>query len=613
MVGRLALLRTLGWAPRGLVVGVVVLNLCLAVLPAAMAVAAGQVVASVPVGGAALAVSLVVLALVLTGDGILYHALDLADTQAARWIDGRVRREVRTALGSLRRIDPAERPDVLDDVALATSTGGARGFEQSIGSGAGGQLVVWFRILGALLTAAVLVPLAWWLAVVLLGLTYLARREQQRRWASLAEGAGRDTAARRRTDYWTDLASGADAAKELRVFGLGSWLVDRRRGEALGYLQNRWRERTAVMRQQWVAFVVLLAGALLSLGVPAWAAAQGRIGADEIVRYVLAGFALLSMSFVWQANAIEQAHVCLAALERVRAAVRLQATDAATADAPTSDGSIRFEEVSFAYGDGPPVLHDIHVRLGPGEVVAVVGRNGAGKTTLVKLLAGLHAPTTGTVRLPVPEAAWRGQVAVLFQDFVRYPMTLAENVMLGASDQPDPDGVRRALRLAVADDLVETLPYGLDTVLSKEFDARRGPVRRAVAEGRAGPGRLRRSARPPAAHHGRADRAPGRVGGGRVSRPGGAGAVRGDDRDDLPPAVHRTVGGPDRAARGRPDRGGGWPRRAAGRAPGRTPPCSPCRPADSAAAWSRRFREISGCPASSGSSHCASGPGRSPP
>ena len=475
VVGRLALLRTLGWAPRVLVVGVVVLNLCLAVLPAGMAVAAGQVVASVPVGGAALAVSLVVLALVLTGDGILYHALDLADTQAARWIDGRVRREVRTALGSLHRIDPAERPDVLDDVALATSTGGARGFEQSIGSGAGGQLVVWFRILGALLTAAVLVPLAWWLAVVLLGLTYLARREQQRRWASLAEGAGRDTAARRRTDYWTDLASGADAAKELRVFGLGSWLVDRRRGEALGYLQNRWRERTAVMRQQWVAFVVLLAGALLSLGVPAWAAAQGRIGADEIVRYVLAGFALLSMSFVWQANAIEQAHVCLAALERVRAAVRIQATDAATADGPTSDaatsdGSVRFEGVSFAYGDGPPVLHDIHVRLGPGEVVAVVGRNGAGKTTLVKLLAGLHAPTTGTVRLPVPEAAWRGQVAVLFQDFVRYPMTLAENVMLGASDQPDPDGVRRALRLAVADDLVETLPYGLDTVLSKEFE-----------------------------------------------------------------------------------------------------------------------------------------------
>jgi hypothetical protein len=138
VVGRLALLRTLGWAPRGLVLGVVVLNLGLAVLPAAMAVAAGQVVASVPVGGAALAVSLVVLALVLTGDGILYHALDLADTQAARWIDGRVRREVRTALGSLHRIDPAERPDMLDDVALATSTGGARGFEQSIGSGAGG-------------------------------------------------------------------------------------------------------------------------------------------------------------------------------------------------------------------------------------------------------------------------------------------------------------------------------------------------------------------------------------------------------------------------------------------------------------------------------------------
>jgi ATP-binding cassette subfamily B protein len=102
--------------------------------------------------------------------------------------------------------------------------------------------------------------------------------------------------------------------------------------------------------------------------------------------------------------------------------------------------------------------------------VAIVGRNGAGKTTLVKLLAGLHRPRAGSIRFPVPETEWRQHVAVLFADYVRFPLSLRDNVLLGAPDHADEAGMRRALALAGADDLVGGLPRGVDTILSKEFE-----------------------------------------------------------------------------------------------------------------------------------------------
>ena len=78
-------------------------------------------------------------------------------------------------------------------------------------------------------------------------------------------------------------------------------------------------------------------------------------------------------------------------------------------------------------------------------------------------------PTAGTIRFPVEAEAWRKQVAVLFADFVRFPLSLRENVLLGAPDHADEAGVARALTLAGAQDLVANLPLGADTVLSKEF------------------------------------------------------------------------------------------------------------------------------------------------
>src|SRR5207248_173016 len=138
---------------------------------------------------------------------------------------------------------------------------------------------------------------------------------------------------------------------------------------------------------------------------------------------------------------------------------------------------IAFEHVSFAYpGATHEVFRGLDVQLVAGRSTAIVGPNGAGKTTLVKLLAGLHDPTDGRITIDgtdlaaLDAAAWQRQVAVVFQDFNRYPLTAALNVGLGApAHLDDHDGLRAAADAAGALAIIEELPDGWDTVLAPDL------------------------------------------------------------------------------------------------------------------------------------------------
>ena len=168
---------------------------------------------------------------------------------------------------------------------------------------------------------------------------------------------------------------------------------------------------------------------------------------------------------------------------------------------------VRFAGVSFTYpGTDRPVLDRLDLRLPAGLCTAVVGVNGAGKTTLVKLLTRLHEPTAGAVEVDGVDLrslgvdAWRRQVSVIFQDFVRYQLPAADNIALGAVAAPPADRelVRRAAEDAGILEALETLPRGLDTPAVAQLPRRRRPVRRAVAAGRDRPLAVRpaRPARP---------------------------------------------------------------------------------------------------------------------
>ncbi len=133
--------------------------------------------------------------------------------------------------------------------------------------------------------------------------------------------------------------------------------------------------------------------------------------------------------------------------------------------------------MTFGYGDGAPVLRDLDLTIPAGRPLAIVGLNGAGKTTLVKLLARLYEPQAGRITVDgidvraFPAAAWRQRLGAIFQDFVHYDLPVRDNVGFGAPELLRDDArVRSSLARAGALTLVDALPHGLDTVLSREYD-----------------------------------------------------------------------------------------------------------------------------------------------
>jgi ATP-binding cassette subfamily B protein len=133
------------------------------------------------------------------------------------------------------------------------------------------------------------------------------------------------------------------------------------------------------------------------------------------------------------------------------------------------------EGIQFRYPGAPrDVLCDVSLRIGPGEVIALVGENGAGKTTLTKLLCRLYEPSAGRVTLDGRNLSEyslgevRGLFGVVFQDFVAYLTTLRDNVWFGdVRREPTDEAIRAAIDAAGAGPLVDSLPEGLDTRLGE--------------------------------------------------------------------------------------------------------------------------------------------------
>jgi ATP-binding cassette subfamily B protein len=142
-------------------------------------------------------------------------------------------------------------------------------------------------------------------------------------------------------------------------------------------------------------------------------------------------------------------------------------------------GEIRFDNVTFAYpGADKTALTELSFIVKPGETLAVVGRNGAGKTTLFKLICRLYDPLEGRILIDGVDirdfdpAQLRAQIGAMFQDYVTYQATAAENIGLGnVGDITDRESIVGAGRQAGADELIAGLPQGYDTALGKWFDA----------------------------------------------------------------------------------------------------------------------------------------------
>jgi ATP-binding cassette subfamily B protein len=287
---------------------------------------------------------------------------------------------------------------------------------------------------------------------------------------------------RRKVFYLRDLATGARAAKEIRLLGLLPWVRARLRADTMAAYEPAWAGSRKL--QFWpiigLSCVGLVGGAVV-LALLADAATSGRLNLFQLGVALQA--VLIPMRFgVYFPEADVQTQFGLHSFHALRT-FEQQIASARTArpTAPVAvrrpEQGIRFEGVRFRYTDDTPwVLDGLDLELGAGRSTAIVGLNGAGKTTLVKLLAGLYEPVEGRILVDgvdlrdLDTQDWQRQLALIFQDYVRYELTAAENIGLGAPALlDDREAVTAAARRAGALDALSGLPEGLDTTLSRRY------------------------------------------------------------------------------------------------------------------------------------------------
>ena len=325
------------------------------------------------------------------------------------------------------------------------------------------------EMIGGVGSALILVRFAWWAPILLAG-AWVATH-----WLLRESAVWRDRntpevrAAQRHADYAYRLAVDPPASKELRLFGLAGWtlerfIANRTTLHRLQYEATRLRERPTL----WSLLLVAAANVGV-LWVMASRITDGRLTMGDFVVYAQCaiGVSLLAFSgFSWVLDGASAPVAAVLRLERSMASIGALPDGQRDASAlPARE--IRFRNVRFGYGQGAPVLDGVDLTIPAGSSMAIVGVNGAGKTTLAKLLCRLYDPQSGSIEADGVDlrqldlAGWRRRISAVFQDFARFELPLRENVAPNGAPEAT---IREALETAGASSLA-----GLDTVLSRAY------------------------------------------------------------------------------------------------------------------------------------------------
>ncbi len=279
--------------------------------------------------------------------------------------------------------------------------------------------------------------------------------------------------------YLETVLAREDHAKEVKLFGVGPMFLKRYRDIFLKlYREDR---NLTVRRDTWGFLLGLVATATL-YGAYAWVALAtiaARITLGQMTMYVMLfrqGQAAVSASLAAIGGMYEDNLYLATLYEYLDTPVGGQPGTAPRG--PRPEDGIRFEDVSFTYpGAESPVLTGVNLHVRPGSSLALVGENGSGKTTLIKLMTRLYRPTGGRITLDGldladwEETALRRRIGVIFQDFVRYQLTVGENIGTGdVRHMDDESRWRVAAEKGMAAPVIEELPQKYHTPLGKWFN-----------------------------------------------------------------------------------------------------------------------------------------------
>jgi ABC-type multidrug transport system fused ATPase/permease subunit len=453
-------------------------------LPAVFAIAMGWLVGAVQ-HGSALAGPMTLMGTTF----VLLQVLTPAHQAVSANLGSRVAAWLNDALAKACVEPPGighlEDPDLVEDLTIAREFDrGQTGppMDMNVDFIAGSVV----ELIGGVASAVVLFGFNWWAPLLLLGAWTSTH------WLLRESGVWRDRnttevrSAQRHADYAYRLAVEPAAAKELRLFGLAGWAVQRftdrrRRVFELQYRATRLRERPMI----WSLVIVATANGLVFWALGS-AATGGQLELDRLVVFAQVAVGVSMIAFGGLNWVVDGAAAPVVAVLRLQPAMAPAGALSPALHPPAdvqvsgvqagggSDGGrgavgIQLRDLSFSYPRAErPVFDGLDLTVPAGSSLAVVGQNGAGKTTLAKLLCRLYDPGAGSIEVDGTDLrdldvdAWRTRVAAVFQDFIRFELSLRDNV--APAGAPDAD-ILAALADAGAEDLAD-----LGTPLAKGYD-----------------------------------------------------------------------------------------------------------------------------------------------
>lgn len=288
------------------------------------------------------------------------------------------------------------------------------------------------------------------------------------------------TPERRELDYLRLTAASDETAKEVKLFGLSGFLIDRFQVLSDKYYQDN--KRLSIQRASWgtilaaistagyyAAYVLILITTLAgSLSIGSLTFLSGSFARMRgLMETLLSRFASISQGAMY----LEDFYAFFELQPKIR-----KGEQSRPFPNPIREGFV-FENVGFRYQNAASwALRNLNLHIRPGEKIALVGENGSGKTTLVKLIARLYDPVEGRILLdghPLSEYNpddLRREIGVIFQDFVKFQLTAGLNIATGnIQDKNNQEKIDHAASMSLADSVVSTLPKGYDQVIGRRF------------------------------------------------------------------------------------------------------------------------------------------------
>jgi ATP-binding cassette subfamily B protein len=425
-----------------------------------------------PIHRSDLIAALVAFGAIFTLSLLMAPVSEVIERHIARTVEGRIQRRVMDASMTPVGIRHLEEPEMrrtflaARDVSMYGYTTG------NVVNALGPVISDRFTLLGYLI---VLLITYWPLGLILGALTVVNQVEMEAGMIRML-GGSRFTLSLEKPSYVRDLTISPGFGKELRIFGLSSWLDKRYRDTLFDALRGT-RGRSAPKEINTRLAIVLVVDAAVAAGGLYWLSHLATKGSIAVWGVVFGALAIRALTPKFNLSD-GYLSIGLGIFDRVRGvelatAGLSQGISIGALEIPAPH-LIRFDQVEFSYDPSlPPVLRGVSFDLRAGESLAIVGENGVGKTTLVKLLCKFYQPTGGRILIDgldlnsLDVESWREQLAVLFQEFLRYEFSAADNVRFGRWNSEHP--IEDALRISNSDEFVDSLPAGRDTVLSSKY------------------------------------------------------------------------------------------------------------------------------------------------